>query len=112
MRAPSALAALLCALDARVSLVQFLEVAIDAPLAERNAPLRRQVGIDARSLGDPIAQRNQSRHFLLEAFHAFGEGIAQALDDLEYRQIDVAGAAADHVGAAVVVQNAFEIAQK
>src|SRR6202050_302456 len=110
MNAPSA--ALLRALDARVSLVKLLEVAIDAPLAERNAPLRCQIGFDARPLGDPIAQRDQPRHFLLEALHALGKGIAHALDDLAHRQIDVARATADHMGAAVVVQHALEIAQE
>src|SRR5579862_7151684 len=102
MHSPSAVAALLCALDGWTSLVQFLEIAIDAPLAERNAPLRCQVGFDARALRDSVAQRDQPRHFLLKAFHAFGEGIAQTLDDLEHRQIDVARPAADHVSAAVV----------
>src|SRR5580698_2195466 len=71
--------AILRAIDARISLVQFLEKAIDAPLAERNAPLRRQVGFDARAAGDAFAQRDQARHFLLEALHAYWEGIAQGL---------------------------------
>src|SRR6476619_6867002 len=61
--------------------VDIPEVAIDAPLAKRDAAIRRQVGGHPRALGDAIVQRDNSRHLALEPFHPIGEGVAQALDD-------------------------------
>src|SRR5260370_905494 len=40
------------------------------------------------------------------------KSIAQTLDDLEHRQIDVARPAADHAGAAIVLKNTLEKAQE
>src|SRR5207248_9836088 len=39
--------------------VEFLEVTVDAPLAERNAARRGEIGGDPRSLGHTLVQRNE-----------------------------------------------------
>src|SRR5262249_1733456 len=67
------------------SAVQFLEIAIDAPLAERDAPLRRHIRGDTRTFGDAAVQRRQAGDPLLEALHVFRERIAESFDDLEQR---------------------------
>ncbi len=63
-------------------------------------------------LRDPIVQRDQAGNFLLEALHALGEGVAQSLDDLEEREVDIAQPAADQIFAAVLLQHALEITQE
>jgi hypothetical protein len=67
-----------------------------------DAPLRGEVGLDARALGDAVVQRDKAGYFLLEALHALGKGVAQPLDDLKQRQIDVTEPAADQIFAAVL----------
>src|SRR6476619_2376781 len=52
------------------------------------------------------------RHLLLEPLHVLGEGVAQALDDLEQREVDVAQPAADKVLAAVLLQHALEVVEE
>src|SRR5262245_58964891 len=84
----------------------------DAPLVERNAAVGGQVGGDARTPGDAIAQIDQMRNLLLEALHVSGERIAQPLDDLEHREIDIAHALADHELAAVRREHALEVAHE
>src|SRR6476620_6619220 len=91
--------------------VEILEVAIDAPLAERDAAIRGQVSGDARAPGDAVVQRDDPRHLALEPFHPLGEGVAQALDDLEQREVDIAELAAEHIGAAALVEDTLEIMQ-
>src|SRR5262249_47818431 len=92
--------------------VQLLEVAIDAPLAERDPPLGGEIGGDARALRDALVQRDQPRHLLLEALHALGEGIAQTLDDLEQREVHVGQPAAEHIRSTALLDDALEVAQK
>src|SRR5436305_1151700 len=101
--------------EAGTRLCSSVELAIgaeDAPLIERDSPLRLQIGGDARTLGHGIAQLDQTRHLLLEALHAFGERVAQPLDDLKQAQIDIADGAAEHIGAAAVRQHILEIAEQ
>src|SRR5205814_4101708 len=50
--------------------VELLEVAINAPLAERDAALGGKIGSNARTLGDTVMQRDQPRHLPLEPLHA------------------------------------------
>src|SRR3954471_17195892 len=92
--------------------VEILEVAIDAPLAERDAAVRDQIGGDPRALGDAVVQRDNPRHLALEPFHPLGESVAQALDDLEQREVDIAELAAEHIGATALVEDALEIMQE
>src|SRR6185437_785296 len=94
------------------SIVEFLEIAINAPLAERDAPLRREICGDARPLGDAIVQRHEQRNPFLETLHALGKCVAQTFDDLKQRQVNVSEPSPDHILAAVVLEHAFEIAQK
>src|SRR3546814_5065076 len=57
-------------------------------------PTRRsadlQVGTDAGARRDPVVQRDHPPVFLLDPGHGPGEGVAQARDDLEERQIRIA----------------------
>src|SRR5215471_11314797 len=92
--------------------VQLLEVAVNAPLAERDAPPRGEIGGNPRPLGDAVVQRDDARHLALEPLHPLGESVTQALDDLEQREIRIAELAADEIGAAAVSQHALEIAQE
>src|ERR1700688_797037 len=92
--------------------VQLLEVAVDAPLAEIDAPLGSKVRFDPRALCHAIVQRDQAGNFLLETLHALGKGVAQSLDDLEEREVDIAQPAADQIFAAVLLQHALEIIQE
>jgi hypothetical protein len=52
-----------------------------------------------------------SREFALERLHAFRKGIAQSLDDLEQRQVDIGQAAAGDVSPAIGRQQVLEIAE-
>src|SRR5687768_2494304 len=78
-----------------LSSVERLVIPPDAPLAERNAPLRCEIGRDARTLCHAVVQRDHARDLLLEALHAFRKTIAQAGDDLEQAEIDIAELAAE-----------------
>src|SRR5262245_32446443 len=92
--------------------VELLEIAVNAPLAERDAPLRGEIGGDPRPLGHAVVQRDDARHLALEPLHPSGEGVAQALDDLEQREVRIGELAADEIGAAAVGEYALEIAQE
>src|SRR5215475_11536189 len=92
--------------------VQLLEIAVSAPLAKRDAPLRGEIGGNPRPLGHAVVQRDDARHLALEPLHPSGEGVAQALDDLEQREVHIGELAADEIGAAAVGEYALEIAQE
>src|ERR1043165_3483649 len=94
------------------SRIQRLVVAIDAPLAERDAPLRRQIGGDARSLRDAVMQRDHARDLLLEPLHAVGKAVAKPFDDLEQAQVDVSELTAEQIVAAIPLQDLLEIAEE
>ena len=47
----------------------------------------------------------------LDALHRLGKGVAQALDQLEQRQVDIAELAPEHVRPAALLQHALEIAE-
>src|SRR5262249_18777945 len=92
--------------------IQLLEIAVDAPLAERDAPFRGEIGGDARPFPHPAVQRDEARDLSLEPFHALGERIAQALDDLEQREVDIGQLAAEEIIAAARGEHALEVAEK
>src|SRR5215467_6537353 len=92
--------------------IELLEIAVNAPLAKRDAAPRGEIGGNPRPLGDAVVQRDDARHLALEPLHPLGEGVTQALDDLEQREIRIAELAADEIGAAAVSQHALEIAQE
>ena len=91
---------------------ELLEIAVDAPLAERDAPPRGEIGGNPRPLGDALVQRDDARYLALEPLHPLGEGVAQALDDLEQREVRIGELAADQIGTAAVSEHALEIAQE
>src|SRR3974377_297837 len=93
------------------SSVELLEVPIDPPLAERDAPLRGEIGGSARARRAPPVQRDEARHLLLEPLHPLREGVAHPFHDLEQREIDVTEPAAEHVASPASCQHALEIAQ-
>src|SRR5262249_49004842 len=91
--------------------VQLLEIAVDAPLAERDAARRGEIGGNARALAHPLVQRGNARHLLLETFHPLWEGVAQTFNDLKQRKINIRELAAEKIRAAAPGQHALEIAQ-
>src|SRR5512132_3822327 len=97
--------------DARLR-VQFLEIAVDAPLAERDAPRRGEIGCNARPLGHAIVQRDDARHLALEPLHPFWKGVTQTFDNLEQRKVDIGELATQNIGPAALLQHALEIAQE
>src|SRR5262249_27497010 len=92
--------------------IELLEIAVNTPLAERDAPLGGEIGGNPRPLGDAVVQRDDARHLALEPLHPAGEGVAQALDDLEQREVRIGELAADEIWAAAVGESAREIAQQ
>jgi hypothetical protein len=54
----------------------------------------------------------KSRNFLLEALHPLRKSVAQALDDLKEREIDISQPAPDQILAAILLQHALEITQE
>src|SRR6516165_303050 len=92
-------------------LIEFFEIAVDAPLAEGDAPLRGKIGRNARARGNPIVQRYEARHLLLEPPHPPWKRIAQPLDDLEERQVHIREPATEDVRTSALAQHALEIAE-
>ena len=56
-------------------------------------------------------QINRARYLALERLHALRKCVAQALDNLEQREIGVSCPAAGEIGAAIVLQQPLEIPQ-
>src|SRR5262245_9060334 len=92
--------------------IELLEIAVDAPLAERDAALRGEVGGDARAFSHALVQRYDARHLALEPFHPLGKGVAQPLDDLEQREVHIGQPAAEDIRTAALLQHALEIAHE
>src|SRR5262245_38251879 len=67
----------------------------DALLVERDAARRGEVRGDARALAHALGQCAQVRQLALELACAVREGVADALEHLEQRQVDVAAAASE-----------------
>ena len=72
---------------------------------------RRQIGLDARARGHLVTQRDDARHFALDLLHRLREGVAQALDQLEQRQVHITELTAEHVRPAALLQHGLEIAE-
>src|SRR4051794_30549174 len=83
----------------------------NAILVEGDAALARKIGLDVRTRGDPVVQLVQSGDIALKVLHPFREGVAQSLDDLKQREIDIADPAAGEPAAAVAREQPFEIAE-
>src|SRR5438876_9516947 len=49
--------------------IELLEIAVNAPLAERDAPRRGEIGGNPRPPGDAVVQRDDARHLALEPLH-------------------------------------------
>src|SRR5262245_29561260 len=97
---------------AMASRFERLVITPDAPLAERDAPWRGEIGGDARALRDAIAQRDHARNLFLEALHALRKPVAQALDDLEQAQVNVREAASREPRPTALLQDLLEVAEK
>ena len=87
-------------------------MAEDAVFVERDAAIRRKVVLDFVKLGHRVVAGNQARIVALDRFHANGEGVAQPLDKLEQRGVDVAPLVAEHKGAVMGRQRILEIAEE
>src|SRR5690348_18344722 len=90
--------------------VEFRVVPENALVVEGNAPIRREISRNAWTLLHALCERDQPGNLPLEPFHAIGERVAQAGDQLEQRQVDVAQPPAEHMVSAVFLQHALEIA--
>src|SRR4051794_14140139 len=86
-------------------------MAENPPFVEWYAPLRGEIGRDMRALRHAVMQRNHPRHFLFESLHPLRKGVAQAFDDLEQRQVNVAKPAAEQIRTAAARDHVFEIAE-
>src|SRR6266513_4674259 len=73
----------------RSSGVELRVAAEDPLLVERNAALRAQVFPESWPLGDALAQFDQAGAICFQPPHRPREGIAQPLDHLEKREIDI-----------------------
>src|SRR5271165_1837243 len=69
--------------------VQFLVPPEDAAFVEGDTAVACEIGFDVGPRGDTVAQSNQSWDVFLERLHPIGERIAQALDDLKQREVDI-----------------------
>src|ERR1700761_8736720 len=96
----------------RSSGVEFFIVSVNAPLTECDPPRRSEISFDARTRGHALVERDESGHLSLKALHALWKGVAQPLDDLKDRKIDVAQTPADEKSPAVFLQDALEIAEE
>src|SRR5258705_3873617 len=85
------------ALSELCSAIQFRVTTEDAVLIERDAPFRREVSRDVRTRGNAVVQSDQPRIVRLQPFHGFRKCIAQAGNQLKYRQIGIGQRIARHV---------------
>src|SRR5580704_10369386 len=83
----------------------------DAVLVEGNAAVAFEIRLDPRSRGNPVAQADEARNLALERLHALRKSIAQPLDDLEQREIDIGDATAGNKRPAACLQYLLEIAE-
>src|SRR5262245_642058 len=88
--------------------IELLEIAVDSPLAERDATVRRKVSGNPRPLRHPVVQRDQRRHLLLVSLHALGKRVTQPFDDLEQRQVDIGKLAAEYIRPTAFRQDALD----
>src|SRR5215204_1623103 len=91
-----------------------IELAImpeNSPFIERDAAFRGEIGGDPRAFRHTIAQRNHARHFLFEPLHPLRKGVAQAFDDLEQREVDIAEPATKEIRTTTARDHLLEIAK-
>src|SRR5664279_2259421 len=69
--------------------IQRLVAAEDAILVEGDPAVAAEIGLDVGSRGDAVVQIDQAGDVALERLHAPRKGVAQPLDDLEQRKIDI-----------------------
>src|SRR6201996_3269466 len=93
------------------STIQFLVMPENPIRIERNPALAREIRLDVRSRGDAVAQIDQAWDLALERLHSFRERIAQAFDELEHREVDIGQPPPGDIGAAVLLEQPFEIAE-
>src|SRR5882672_10456404 len=84
----------------------------DTVLVERDAPLRREIGGDARPRRDALVKRDRSLIFRFQPLHRAGEGIAQARDHLEKRKVRVGKRLAEEPSAFFAHQHPLEVAEE
>ena len=86
----------------------------DALLVERQAPFGRQVGGNPAANRNPIVQRYQSRISGFQSRHRPREGIAQAGDHLEHRQIGIGNRFANQIIAPfrIALEHLVEVIEK
>ena len=97
---------------ARAFLVELGVATKDAVFAVRHPALRGEVGREARPRGDAIVEGEEAGSLLRPPLHRPRKRVAQAGDDLEEREIDVAGRSPDGVRAPVSFERALEVRQK
>src|SRR5256885_1521533 len=85
----------------------------DAVLVEGDAALGGEIGCNSGTLRDGVSKRDDARHATLDAPHGAREGVPQAFDELEKRQIGIRRARAkEPVAAAVPLDDPLEVPEE
>src|SRR4051794_22709915 len=82
-----------------------------AVIVERNAARRCQIFLDAGTLRQLVAHRDDARHVALDAFHRLRKRVAQAFNELKQRQVDVSDLAPEYIRPFAFLNNRLEIAE-
>src|SRR5437773_1090824 len=92
--------------------VQFWIMPEDALLVERDPPLRREIGGNARARSDALVQRDRPGVFRLQLLHRAGKSIAQTRDHLEKRQVRIGKGPAEEPAVSLPRQHPLEVAEE
>src|SRR5436190_911125 len=92
--------------------VQFWIMPEDALLVERDPPLRREIGGNARARSDALVQRDRPGVFRLQPLHRAGKSIAQTRDHLEKRQVRIGKGPAEEPAVSLPRQHPLEVAEE
>src|SRR5579871_5806369 len=84
----------------------------DSHLIERNAPLAREIRGDVRTPGHARVHLDNARHALLQPLRHLGKRKAQAVDDLEQREVRIGQPPAEEERAAALLDHLVEVAEE
>ena len=91
--------------------VEFRVVAEDAFLVEGKPALGREIGLDPRQFAHLHVERDQKRIVRFGRLHRLREGIAQPLQEMKQRQVDIGQRPADGMDLSLAIaERPFEVA--